>query len=258
MPFFETGAAHLHFEWAGRDDGPVLLLSHSLGSAMTLWTPQLEALGAHFQILLHDHRGHGQSSAPAAPWTMDDFGHDVVALLDHLELDRVHFCGVSLGGIVGLWLGQQAPERIERLVLCNCSAVIENPALLRDRMAHIEREGLAGIANDVMERWLTPAFHSAHPGVVERLREGVLRTSAVGYLRTCEALCNFDLRLRLASMRMDCLVVLGQHDRATPPAWTRAFAREISRHQLIELNSAHLANVEAADAFNRAVLEFLS
>jgi 3-oxoadipate enol-lactonase len=247
----------LHYRWDGRADGPGLVLSHSLGATLEMWEPQIAALGGRFRLLRYDHRGHGGSAMPGAPWTIADFGRDVISLLDELRLERVHFCGLSLGGIVGLWLGQNAPERVEKLALCNCSAVIENTDLLRGRMGLIAREGLGAIVENVLDRWLTADFRAANPGTADGIRDLILATPADGYLRACEALCTFDLRPGLSSISTPSLAIYGRHDVATPPAWTRAFAEAMPDCRIVELFSAHLSNVEAAAEFNRVLGDFL-
>lgn len=231
----------------------MLVLSHSLGATLEMWEPQIAALGEQFRLLRYDHRGHGQSARPAPPWTIADFGRDLISLLDELSLDQVHYCGLSLGGIVGLWLGQNAPDRVRRLALCNCSAAIENTDLLRGRMALIEREGLGAIVENVLDRWFTAPFRAANPDIAEKIRDMVISTPSEGYLRSCEALCSFDLRPGLATIAAPSIAVFGRHDLATPPAWTRVFAEAMPDCRLVELDSAHLSNVEAAAEFNRVL-----
>lgn len=243
----------LHYRWDGQPEGPVLVLSHSLGATLEMWEPQIAALGEQFRLLRYDHRGHGRSAMPAPPWTIADFGRDLISLLDELSLDRVHYCGLSLGGIVGLWLGQNAPDRVRRLALCNCSAAIENIDLLRGRMALIKREGLGAIVENVLDRWFTAPFRAANPDIAEKIRDMVISTPSEGYLRSCEALCSFDLRPGLATIAAPSIAVFGRHDLATPPAWTRAFAEAMPDCRLVELDSAHLSNVEAAAEFNRVL-----
>lgn len=257
MPFYESEETRIFYRWTGREDGPVLVLSHSLGSSCELWQPQVEGLGEHFRLLLYDHRGHGESSGSSGNWSIDDFGQDLLKLLDFLKLDRVHFCGVSLGGMAGLWLAQQAPEHVDKLVVANTSAFTEDPALLKSRMELIRREGLTAIVDDVLDRWFTPAFHDSHPQVVDRFREGVLATSARSYFSTSAAICALDLRADLKAIIAPTLVIVGDQDRATPPAWGETIAAAIPGAELRSLKAAHLSSVEAAEAFNAAVARFL-
>jgi 3-oxoadipate enol-lactonase len=247
----------LFHRWDGRPDGPVLVLAHSLGVSHAMWEPQIAALGEHFRILRYDLRGHGDSGLPETPWTIDDFGRDVINLLDELGLDQVAYCGLSIGGIIGIWLGQNAPERFSRLVLCNCSAAIENTAPLQARIDKIRAEGVPSIVEMVLDRWLTPPFRESHPEAEAAIRSLLLATGDEGYVHTCGALCNFDLRPGLGSMAMPSLAIYGKHDTSTPPETTKAFAAAMPDCRVEELDSAHLSNVEASAGFNRVVLEFL-
>jgi 3-oxoadipate enol-lactonase len=247
----------IHYRWAGLSEGPVLVLAHSLGVSSEMWAPQVEVFGRRFRLLLYDHRGHGGSDLPAGPWRIDDFGRDLLGLLDGLGIASVRFCGLSMGGIVGLWLGQNAPERVERLALCNCAAAFENPAPLRARGEAVVAGGMAAVVEAVLERWFTEGFRRDRPEAVEEIRALLLRSSPEGYARTCEALCAVDLRPGLASLAVPSLAVSGRHDLSTPVEWTRAFAEAMPDCRLAELDSAHLSNLEAAEEFNRVVGEFL-
>lgn len=257
-PHFRMKQNGLRYRWLGRDEGPVLVLGHSLGVSSEMWAPQIEEFGERFRLLLYDHRGHGGSDLPPAPWTIGDFGRDLLGLLDALGVERFHYCGLSLGGIVGLWLGQNAPDRVERLALCNCSASIENPEPLRVRSEAVRREGLASIVEAVLGRWFTEGFRASRPEAVEAVRSLLLETSPEGYARTCEALCQVDLRAGLAEVETPALAVFGQHDQSTPSEWTRAFAEAMPDCRLVGFDSAHLSNVEASGEFNRVVREFLA
>ena len=257
-PLFGMKQNGLCYRWLGREEGPVLVLAHSLGVSSEMWAPQVEEFGSRFRLLLYDHRGHGGSDLPPAPWTIGDFGRDLLGLLDALGIGRFRYCGLSMGGIVGLWLGQNAPGRVERLALCNCSASIENPEPLRVRSEAVRREGLASIVESVLGRWFTDGYRSSRPETVEGIRKLLLDASPEGYARTCEALCDVDLRAGLAEIGVPALAVFGRHDLSTPPEWTRAFAEAMPDCRLVGLDSAHLSNVEAAGEFNRVVGEFLA
>ncbi len=264
MPELTINGVTLHYEWAGlpfeggESGAPVLVLSHSLGASGAMWRHQVKAWGEHFSILLPDHRGHGRSSLPDGPYSIQDFGRDTLALLDALDLPRVRFCGVSLGGMTGLWLAQEAPERVERMAVCNTAARIEDPALLRERMVQIERDGLESIVEGVLERWFRPATRESQPGEIELARRMVLGTPAAGYAATGRAVCELDLREGLAGIEVPALVVAGRFDEATPPAWGQAIAKAIPEVRYEELEAAHLSNWDAADEFNEVVGRFLS
>lgn len=255
--FVETEGGRLRYRWAGRRDGPVLVFSHSLGTASDLWSSQEASLGNRFRLLLYDHRGHGESSAPEGEWTIDDFGRDALTVIEELAPEPVYFCGVSLGGMVGLWLARTAPDRLKRLVVANTSAFTEDPALLRGRLEEIERNGLESIAENVLDRWFTRDFRRSHPAVVERFRRRVLATPDASYIRTSEAVCNLDLRSKLGSIQRPTLVITGEFDEATPPAWGESIARAVPGASLASLRAAHLSNVEAASSFDEAVIRFL-
>ncbi len=252
-----TSGFDIHHRWAGRDSGPVLALSHPLGASHETWQPQLDALGRHYRLLLWDHRGHGRSQMPPEPWTISDFGRDFLMLLERVGLRTVHFCGLSLGGMVGQWVTLHSPERIGRLILANTAARIGDSTLLRDRIAHVEREGVTAIADNVLDRWFTPEFRSGHPEEVARIRELFLQASPAGYAAASRAICAMDLRERLPEIRVPTLVIVGTRDQATPPAWGRRIAETIPGARLAELEAAHLSNVEVAASFDSAVLDFL-
>lgn len=257
MPYCGNEDGRIYFEESGPADAPVLVLSHSLGSDVSLWDSQVAVWNDRFRVVRYDHRGHGRSAAPPFPWSLDDFGRDLLRLLEHLSLDRTHFAGVSLGGMVGLWLAQNGPERLNRLVVANTSAWTEDPTLLEGRIRLVESEGTGAIVGDVLDRWFTPAFHRDRSEVVERFRKGVLATSSESYAATSRAICKLDLREGLSTMDTPTLVVTGAEDRATPPAWGEAIAGAIPGARLHELAAAHLSNVESAAEFNELVASFL-
>ncbi len=257
MPFFRSAEQRLFYRWDGQEEGPVLVLSHSLGATHQMWDSQVPSFSRRFRVLRYDHRGHGKSALPEGPWTIADFGRDLLELLDYLELDQVQFCGLSLGGMLGLWLGEEAPDRVGKLILANCSAKIEDPSLLRGRMAQIREEGLKSITDNVMEHWFTPEFRAAHPEKFAEIRKMLLEASPEAYLATCDAICAMDLTAKLSQVQNPALVIYGKLDQATPPEWTQACAAELPNAEVLGLDSAHLSNVEASAKFNSSVLSFL-
>ncbi|MFP4179643.1 MAG: 3-oxoadipate enol-lactonase [Spirochaetaceae bacterium] len=257
MPYLEREHYRIHYEWGPRRDGPVLILSHSLGANSRMWNTQIEALSHRFRVLLYDHPGHGRSDNRPAVGTIADYGEDVLALMDKLDIETACFCGLSLGGMAGIWLGAHAADRFEKLVLCNTTAKIENPELLKRRIAEIRHNGLDGITESVLEKWLTPEFRRTHPETVDKLRSLCMETDAGGYADTAETVCSMDLRGALKSIPLPVLVIYGAHDKATPPEWNIKIANEVQGARIVCLETAHLSNVEAPEEFNRAVLGFL-
>ena len=258
MPVFNNGKLQTYYRWEGLAEGPVLVLSHSLGCSSEMWQGQVKAFGDRFRILLYDHRGHGRSDVPAGHWTIGDFGKDLLAFLDHLALESVRFCGLSLGGMVGMWIAKNAHDRIERMALCNTSAKTENSTLLRERIRLIEESGLAAITDNVVGRWFTEEFRKEAPDRVTEARRWLEAASSASYAATSRAVCDLDLTEGLSSIEIPTLVVYGLHDQATPPTWNLRIADAIPGAEAVGLNSAHLSNIEAQGEFNRAVSDFLA
>jgi 3-oxoadipate enol-lactonase len=257
MPVLTAGDLGVHYALAGAEGTPVLLLSNSLGSDLSMWDGQVPALERRFRVLRYDSRGHGKTAVTAAPYTLDQLAGDVLRLLDALELSRVHFCGLSVGGLVGVWLAARAPRRVDRLVLCNTAARVGSAQTWNARMDAVRGGGLAAIGEGLMERWFTEAFRRRRPEAVARARAMVEATPPEGYLGCCAAIRDADVRADLARVAAPTLVIAGGEDPATPPAQGRALAEGIAGARYVELPAAHLSNVEAEDAFTRELLGFL-
>ena len=257
MSFAEIHGGRLHYRFDGPADAPVLVFSHSVGADLSMWEPQVAALSDSFRILRYDHRGHGHSSATPGPYTIEILARDVVALLDSLKISRVHFCGLSLGGMVGMWLGANAPDRVQKLVLANTSAQLGPPENWNNRIAAVRESGMGSIANVVLERWFTAAFRNAAPESVSTIRQTLLSNSPDGYCACCAAIRDMDHRKALPTIHAPTLVINGAHDPATPPAMGQQIAAAIPGARVKELSAAHLSNIEAAGAFNTALREFL-
>lgn len=253
-------ACALNVEVSGPERAPVLVLGGSLGTTLAMWEPQLPALERSVRVVRIDHRGHGGSPVPAAPYTLADLGADVLAVLDRLGLERVSYAGVSLGGMIGLWLAVHAPERIDRLVAICSSAHVE-PGPFHERARAVRAAGSTrAIADAVVERWLTPAYAAAHPERREWLRAMVIGTDPEGYAGCCEAIAGLDLRSELGSVRAPALVVGGAQDASLPAtehAERVAAAIPGARYELLD-PAAHIPTVERADAVNRLILGHLS
>ncbi|MGS2618976.1 3-oxoadipate enol-lactonase [Micromonospora sp. LZ34] len=248
----------VHAVVEGPDDAPVLVLSPSLGSTHAMWEPQAVALRDRFRVVRYDHRGHGGSPVPPGPYELADLGVDVLRLLDKLEISAAHFCGLSLGGMTGMWLAAHAPERVRRLVLCCTSARLGPPQFWAERADMVRREGTAAVADGVVTRWFTPGWVQAHPETARNMRAMVAATPAEGYASCCNAIQSMDLTDLLPRIRAKTLVIAGHEDPSIPPEHGRAVAASIRGARLEVLSpAAHLANVEQREAVTGLLLEHL-
>lgn len=240
----------------GPPDAPVVVLSGSLGTTLELWEPQLAALAEEFRVVAYNHPGHGGSGV-APGRTVDALAGDVLALLDELEIEQASFCGLSLGGAVGMALAASASARLDRLVVACTAARFDEPQFWLDR-AHVARTvGLAGIADVVVARWFTPAFAAAWPEVPRRFVETLESTSVEGYARCCEALAAWDFDPRIAAGGTPTLVMAGADDPVVSVADAESLAHGFGAPLVTLADAAHLANVERPDAFNEALLGHL-
>ncbi len=241
----------------GDPTAPVLLLSNSLGTNMEMWAPQMALFSARRRVLRYDSRGHGASDAPLGGYSMGRLGRDAIGLLDAIGVERVDFCGLSMGGMVGQWLGHRAPQRLRRLILANTSAYMGPPSGWQSRIDKVMKEGVASIADAVIERWVTPEFVAGHADIVAAVRDQLLATSARGYAGCCAAIRDMDMRPVGRLIDVVTLVIGGTRDPATPPSHAEHLARSIPGARLAILDAAHLSNVERPSMFGRAVSRFL-
>jgi 3-oxoadipate enol-lactonase len=249
----------LHHEIAGPDGAPTVLLGGSLGTTLEMWDPQVRTLEHALRVVRFDHRGHGRSPVPPGPYEIGDLGRDVVALLDRLEIQRTAYCGISLGGMVGMWLAVNAPERIDKLILICTSAHLEPESAWTQRAAAVRAaQSTLAIADGVLKNWLTPQFAAANPDVRAWLRAMFLSAPATGYAACCEAIAQLDLRPSLGAIATSTLVVAAEQDHAIPPEHGGAIARAIAgaRFQLLS-GAAHLASVERAATISSLIIDHL-
>lgn len=252
------GNVVLNYRIDGDEGLPPLVLSHGLGLDLTMWEPQMAALSRVFRVLRYDTRGHGASADSAARCTIEDLGRDVLALLDQAGVDRAHFCGFSMGGMIGVWLGIHAPERLDKLVLAHTAARIGPRSMWNERIEIVNASGMRAISEAAMQRWFTPDFLAARPPVVAALREVFERNSAAGYVRCCAAVRDADFLEAIGSIRTPTLVISGILDAATTLADGRVLAERIVGAEFVEVGSAHLSNFEKPTEFSAALLAFLS
>jgi len=255
--WMELADVRVHYQWSGLADKPVLVLSNSLGTDLNLWDGQISEFSKHFHILRYDSRGHGLSSAPKGPYSIEQLSRDLVALLDGLGVESCCFCGLSIGGMIGQWLGVNARSRVRKLVLCNTAAKIGTAESWNARIDAVLEKGMEAVSSDILNRWYTPAFRTNTPEIIARSRRMLEGADLAGYVACCAAIRDADQRDAVRRINVPTLIVAGTHDRATTPAEGRSLAESIAGAQYVELNSSHLSNVEAEEAFTSAVLEFL-
>lgn len=257
MPFIESDGARIHYRFDGRESAPVLMFSNSLGTNLSMWDAQVPSVAARFRVLRYDTRGHGQSNVTPGPYTIMQLGRDVVRLLDALEIERAHFCGLSMGGMTGMWLGVYAAPRVERLVLCDTAAKIGTAEIWNARIEAVRMGGMAAVAEAVIQRWFTPTFIAHAPDAIERTRQMILTTPPEGYVANCAAIRDMDQRETISRITAPTLIIAGQKDPVTTPADARYIVERIAGAQYVELDAAHLSNIEAAEGFTHALTHFL-
>jgi 3-oxoadipate enol-lactonase len=258
MAYVNLNSVRIHYELSGKANLPVLVLSHSVGVNLATWEPQLQALAPHFQILRYDMRGHGASSTPPGPYTVADLGADVLGLLDALDLPQASFCGLSIGGLIGQWLGLNAPHRLHKLVLASAAAKIGTEETWNTRIATVLREGLDPIIPGTLERWFTGGFRAAQPQTIDQTAAMLHATSVAGYTASCAAVRDADFRSSIQQIGVPVLVITGKADPVTTVSDGKFLAGAISGAAYTELPAAHLSNVEAAGTFNTALRAFLA
>jgi len=256
MPFVEVGELRTHYALTG-DKEQALVFSNSLGTDFSMWDPQTAELERSFRVLRYDTRGHGKSSVTPGDYSIEQLGRDVLGLLDSLGLERVHFCGLSMGGMIGIWLGIHAPGRLRRLVLCNTAARIGTKDLWNGRIATVRKDGMKLVAAAVVERWFTPEFRASSAEQVARAQRMLESSPPEGYAACCAAIRDMDQRDAVAQIKAPTLVIYGESDPVVPASEAHFLTEHIGGASEVELAAAHLSNVEQADAFTEAVSKFL-
>lgn len=245
-----------------RQDGPasapVLLLSNSLSSDMSMWDDQVPIWSQTLRVIRYNGRGQGSSVMTPSPYTIERLGRDALAVLDAFGIERAHFCGLSMGGMVGMWLLTHAPQRIGRAVLANTSAHMGPPSLWNDRIALARDGGMEATVEPTVQRWFREDFHVAFPATIERMRVMIRHTPIDGYAGCCAAIRDMDQREAIKHITTPTLVVIGAHDPATIPAAGLAIHASIAGSRTVTLDAGHISNVEQPDAFTREVGDFLA
>lgn len=260
MAHLQLADGVLNYQLEGPEHAPVLVLSNSLGTNLHMWDTQVPLWTKHFRVLRYDTRGHGDSLVTEGPYSIEQLGRDVLALLDALQIERAHFCGLSMGGLIGQWLGINAGERLQRLVVCNTAAKIGSPETWNPRIEMVLRDGaeaMRGLRDASIERWFTPAWSSEHADQVKRITDMLATTSPQGYAANCGAVRDADFRDQLGAISAPLLVISGEADAVTPPSGGLYIQEHVAGAEYTGFLAAHLSNVEVGEPFSRRVLDFL-
>jgi len=260
MPLITVNNTEINYRFDGPAEGPVVLFSNSLATNLTMWDRQIAALtAAGYRVLRYDTRGHGQSAVPEGPYSIEMMSGDVVGLMDVLDLPRVHFCGLSLGGMVGQMMGATHADRLHSLTLCSTASFVALKETWDERIAAARKDGMEGAVDATVDRWLTIAGQERLPGEVEKIRHMVRTTSVEGYCACGVAIQRMDLREKIRGITTPTLVLVGEHDPSTPVAAAEFIHGRIASSELrVIADAAHLINVEQDDVFNEALLGFLN
>jgi 3-oxoadipate enol-lactonase len=256
MALIQSDGCPLYVETSGPERAPVIMLCNSLGLTHAMWDPQMKQFTRDHRVVRYDRRGHGRSGVTKGPYSIEMLARDALAIMDALDLKTVNWCGLSMGGMVGQWLGANAPDRIDRLVLANTHYYYADKDMWHGRMAAVADKGLAAIVDGTMERWFTADFHEHEPGVIAAMMDIFLATPVEGYLACCAAVRDLDTRDLLARIKAPTLVVAGRHDKATPVEAGEYIRSHIAGASMTLLDAAHISNVEQSDDFTAEVLGF--
>lgn len=257
MPTFTSNDAQINYQTFGDASKPAIVFSNSLGTQFSMWQAQIDALKNDFYVICYDTRGHGQSSAPQGPYTLEQLGQDVVNLLDHLNIQKSAFCGISMGGLTGQWLAIHYPERFNHVIVSNTAAKIGQEQAWNDRAKLVREQGLAPIASTAAGRWFTDPFIQSNPAVIEELSNDLGAGCPEGYASCCEALAKADVREQLAQISIPVLIIAGKQDPVTTVADGQFMQERIQGSQLFEIDASHISNIEQPQAFNKAILDFI-
>lgn len=258
MAFTRINGIVLHHQILGRGDGPALVFINSLGTDFRIWQDVVPAFMDRFRIVLYDKRGHGLSDAPPAPYSLDDHADDLIALLDHLKIEKAALVGLSVGGMISQRIAVRAPERVQAITLCCTAAKIGTPELWAERIAAVEDGGIDPIADNVLQRWFTPLYRETRADEVAGWRNMLVRTPAHGYAGTCAAIRDADLRPDAGRIKAPTLCVAGDQDGSTPADVVKGMAELIpgARFALID-GAGHIPCVEKPAVLSKLISQHL-
>jgi len=257
VPYATVGELRICYQLTGPETAPLVVFSNSLGTDLSMWDSQATSLVHEFRILRYDMQGQSKSSVIPGDSSIERFGRDFIGLIDALNLKRLTFCGLSMGGMMGMWLGVNAPGRLDALVLCNTAAKIGTKATWNTRISTVREWGMKSVSSAAIERWFTPKFRVASPAIVSRAKTMLEASPVEGYVACCAAIRDMDQTNSISRISVRTLVVAGSEDAVTPSQEGRFVVDHIRGSQYVELNAAHLSNVEQSDAFTSALRDFL-
>ena len=258
MPIAHINQTDIFYLAEGNPDHPAIVFSNSLGTDHSMWQAQADALVSNFYIIRYDTRGHGQSASPKGPYQLQDLGRDVIALLDFLNIDKAHFCGLSMGGVIAQWLGIHAPERLTKLIVANTAAKVGTADGWITRAQAVRVEGLDAIADSAASRWFSPSFVVGQSPIISTLIAHLRSENTEGYASCCEALATADLRDQIQVISHDTLIIAGQYDPVTTESDALQMHQKIKNSKLVTLPASHISNIEAEKLFTRALTNFLT
>ncbi|MVM40039.1 3-oxoadipate enol-lactonase [Spirosoma sp. HMF3257] len=247
---------NLNYKLQGTPNSPVLIFSNSLGAELMMWDELVSYLLPYFRVLQYDTRGHGASDVTSGPYTIDLLGQDVIELLDKLQIEQAYFCGLSMGGLIGQWLGINHPDRIKKLALSNTGAKIGNDERWNSRIATITEHGMQAIADDMMNRWFSDDFRASHPQRITEMKAMVLRAPLDGYASCCVAIRDADFRDKLGQISVETLVIAGDEDPVTNVEQAEFLATNIPNASLCVLPAKHLASTELPQQYAQVLINF--
>lgn len=258
MPNVQTEGAQIFYTVDGADDAPAIVLSNSLGATSAMWEPQIAALSERFRVVRYDRRGHGQSESASGDYSIELLAREALAVMDAVGVERAHWCGLSIGGMTGLWLAAHHSDRIDRLVVASASTFLAPPELWNGRIKTAQNRGIEPLADPTMGMWFTKQFRASSSDAVKAVRDGFAQTTVDGFCGCCAAMRDMDLRETIRDIAAPTLVVVGAEDTGTPPADSALIVARVPDARGIILKASHILNVEQPNAFNRAVLDFLA
>jgi 3-oxoadipate enol-lactonase len=257
MPMIDADGCPINVKVEGPDNAPVLMLSNSLATDMSMWDPQVPEFTSHYRLVRYDRRGHGRSGVSKGPYTIAQLGHDVLAILDHLGIKKTNWCGLSMGGMVGQWLAANAPDRFEKMVFANTHYYYAAKDTWHERLGIAREKGLKALVDSNMERWFTAGFREREPKTIDWMKAMFVATPVEGFIACGEAVRDMDHRELLGRINVPVHMIAGRQDPATPLAANEYIRAHIPGATMTVLEAAHISNVEQPEAFTKAVLDYL-